>query len=62
MVPPRTPSFLSGLSVVLEPLELLGQPYLDDLHTELPKHRRVLAEVPRDGQNANLHDVNGSQG
>src|SRR5918911_4338922 len=36
----------------VEPLELLRQPHLDRLGAEPAQHRRVLAEVPLDGQDA----------
>ena len=36
----------------VEPVELLGQAHLDRLGAEAPQHRRVLAEVPLHGEDA----------
>ena len=36
----------------VEPVELLRQPHLDRLGAEAPQHRRVLAEVPLERQDA----------
>ena len=36
----------------VDPLELLRLPHLDDLRAEPPQHRRVLAEVPLHGEDA----------
>src|SRR5262245_51382753 len=41
----------------VEPVELLRQPHLDHLGAEAPQHRRVLAEVALDGEDADLHAV-----
>ena len=39
----------------VEPVELLGLAHLDDVRAEPPQHRRVLAEVPLHGQDADPH-------
>jgi hypothetical protein len=42
----------------VEPRELLRLAHLDRLRTEPSQHRRVLAEVPLQGQNTDLHTTN----
>ena len=42
----------AGHDQAVEPVELLGQPHLDRLRAEAPQHRRVLAEVPLHGEDA----------
>ena len=42
----------AGNDKAVEPFQLLGLPYLDRIRAEPPQHRRVLAEVALDGQNA----------
>ena len=39
----------------VEPFELLRLAHLDRLHAQPPQHRLVLAEVPLNRQNADLH-------
>ena len=41
----------------VESLELLGLPHLDDLRAEPAQHRRVLAEVPLQREDADRHDA-----
>ena len=41
----------------VEPVELLGQAHLDRLRAEAAQHRRVLAEVALDCEDADLHAV-----
>ena len=41
----------------VEPVELLRQPHLDRLGAEAPQHRRVLAEVPLERQDADLQPL-----
>src|SRR5256714_2626139 len=42
----------AGYYEAVEPVELLGQPHLDHVGAEPAQHRRVLAEVALDGQDA----------
>ena len=46
----------------VEPLELLRLAHLERLHAEPPQHRLVLAEVPLNRQNADLHALDCSPG
>ena len=39
----------------VEPVELLRQPHLYDLRAEAAQHRRVLAEVSLQGEDADRH-------
>ena len=46
----------------VEPLHLLGLPYLDRIGAEAPQHRSVVAEVALHGEDADLHVENRSCG
>src|SRR5262245_2171459 len=48
----------AGNDEPVQPLELLGLAHLDRLRTEPAQHRRVLAEVPLEGEDADLHAGN----
>src|SRR6266576_2557290 len=48
----------AGNDEPVEPCELLRLAHLDRLRAEPPQHRRVLAEVPLQGEDTNLHTTN----
>ncbi len=48
----------AGNDEPVEALQLLGLAHLDRLRAEAPQHRRVLAEVPLQGQDADPHATN----
>ena len=52
----------AGDDEAVEPGELLGLAHLDRVRAEPPQHRRVLAEVPLQGQDADPHARNSSFG
>ena len=55
--PPDRGRFAARHDQPVEALELRGQPHLDRLRPEPAQHRRMLAEVPLDGQHADLQPL-----